>query len=233
MNKKDHNGKIMERPGLNIFSNLFSFTLTELLVVIAIISILASLLLPALSKAKASAKQTQCMGYLRTLGLANNMYIGDWDNWMYSIAPYSDIGPRWRQLLSEYGYYPMPPGDSTKYDWGAMSDDTLICPAGPKGYNEGTPHFWTYRAYGYIDLGAFKANKITTPSKRATFADSFIESKGLQWYQINNSGDRNVHLLHNQKADLLFLDGHVEKCSHDACMEYINVGMSYNVGYSY
>jgi prepilin-type N-terminal cleavage/methylation domain-containing protein/prepilin-type processing-associated H-X9-DG protein len=64
-----------------------AMTLVELLVVIAIIGILASLLLSAVSKGRSSALQTQCLGQVKQLSLAMQMYTQDnqdftpWPNW--------------------------------------------------------------------------------------------------------------------------------------------------------
>lgn len=103
-------------PGVNVWPrrplpgavppSIACFTLIELLVVIAIIAMLAALLLPVLSRAKESGRATSCLSNLHQIGLALQLYVGDYRNrlpYMADIYPgVTNLYPGPDQVLSNH-----------------------------------------------------------------------------------------------------------------------------------
>lgn len=211
------------------------FTLIELLVVIGIISVLAGLLLPAISSAKARTQCTQCLSNLRQLQHCWQMYVDDYQgrvppnlsvhtNGAWRSTPDSWIGSS--SALVDIDTFPIEQGLLFKYDYN-RSTSLYICPADHSriqnlpGRNLNQRRTRSYSMSGClggrpseVQSVAKTENEIPQPSRLFVFLDehqdSIDDAHFLVWPAPD---DRWVNLpaeRHGKQGTFSFADGHAE-----------------------
>ena len=161
------------------------FTLMELLVVIAIIGILAGILLPTLNKAREKAMRTVCIGNLKVIGEAFNMYNIDHGEMPTTITPAAPLNPyvatnQIQHTSPTYpvglGYFYKGPSDTEGY----IEDFAVfVCPASSyvsnaeikQNWNATAPSLDVFSAYIYRAESGNSPGLMLSDSKPAIVLD--------------------------------------------------------------
>ena len=205
-----------------------AFTLVELLVAVAVIGILASLLFPALARAKQRAHTAHCFNNLRQLGIAARMYWDDHDDTAFKyLVGFTNGG-----ALYWFGW--IASGSEGERDFDATSGALYpylqgrgieLCPA----LDYYARHFKlkaTGAAYGYgynRHLSGIRLGRVRNPADTVLLADA-AQVNDFQapaspanplleefYYVSTNTFEATAHFRHQHLATAVFCDGHVAR----------------------
>lgn len=208
------------------------FTLVELLVVLAMVGLLTALLLPALSQGKTAARRIQCVSQLRQLGLATRLYWSDHEGRAFRYMSGATNGGLvyWFGWIESYrgGNEGKRAFDGTQgvlYPY-LQGQGVTLCPsldyldARFKLKASGAAYGYGYNLLLGPGWGVLvQVDNLPRPVETVLFADAaqvndFLapaspENPLLEEFYYVNDREATAHFRHQEKANVVFMDGHV------------------------
>ena len=227
------------------------FTLLELLVVLAVIGVLAAVLGPALSNAKAEAQRVRCINNLRQLGLALHLYSSDnafhypfWNGstsptpiyWHHLLEQYDPLAwtdaaahcPAYRGIIDDGRVSASPRGSYAYNGLGTSGETFYTDPHNPRGLG------W----YPLVEAAVSEAN-VAVPTEMYALSDARVYLDpakpgsttwvGLTWMNIGFSNPGEVQpLRHGANYNVSFIDGHCSLVKRADYADATKTGGSWN-----
>ena len=232
------------------------FSLIELLVVIAILMILAMITLPVIKMLGEKRQEVACADNLRKLGFATSLYITDHNGILETFQGGNVSQNMWSTELLRGGYIDptLPTGTSQELMTTFINSSMarlFRCPMGkvPPSYNlPANWGLWLWATYGmamYAPEGAIgksaldptgqtksykvRVSNVSFPGKFILLADSANNAtECYQTFRIYSSSAGGFALRHRNRANAVFLDGHLESLTRDDLVRLgVSAGMIY------
>jgi len=200
------------------------FTLVEMLVVVAIIAILASIMFPVFSRARAAARKTACASNLRQIGTAFELYIGDNDEcfpdaycdcpaitsppnlnaghlmWPEAIQPYcrnTDLFTCPEVPQMTFGPPPAPMLDGGSYGMNGLTADSEFIGA--------------FQDPAATVLAMDSCGQAPTAPNESRTEGAALLMPGFAWHHIS--------IRHHKRSNVLFIDGHIKCMPKEVILE--------------